>query len=171
MVGSSTPKIVAAPAATPPSKPGRVTVHLLLPGTTFVSDGSPVHASVVIDNKTGRSLVIKNFKCTVDGELRVGFSNTQVPFAPAFTDERCLRQASLKNGISQFDVNVDTSYQSCIERPAGDQAPHAVICPPSGGTPALPAGAYKTTIIWVGAPAGTVFPRPSAIVLRPPVSR
>jgi hypothetical protein len=156
------------PTTTPTVKPGTpLSVHLVLPPGAFVI-GNPIYGAVVFKNLSGMPVKIASNKCIADPGLAVGLTNKRISFNPAFTAEACLTNQWLNPGLTRFKVTIDTTYEGCM--PASSHSSNAaglLPCDLSGNLPDLPPGDYQTKIVWIGAPNGTVYPKPATITLQP----
>jgi hypothetical protein len=124
----------------------------LIVSRTTVSAGAKIPARLVITNRTGRDFTI--YSCLGDATFEIGIGNSAVPFDPISGAIGC--GTVIKTGVNVFPEKIWTSYQGCGGPPY----------PKCGKPPritSLPAGHYRTDVIWVGVPSQ--IPHPDSIVI------
>lgn len=134
------------------SCPGAITV----PGVrvqievseTNVTAGTPLHATIVVDNTTGRTVQL-NDGCGIQAQLAL--TNATYTPAVAFATPACATGERLRPGVTRFPQPVATTYLECIPPSAVAANPdtRAPVCTgPNGETaPPLPAGRYAVVLV------------------------
>jgi hypothetical protein len=159
----STPS--GAPTGSPTPNGAGVVVSLTLTGTT-VGAGTPIKATLVIDNRTGRTIKVG---CGL--KFAVGLTNAQFPFRPAFP-AYCAANQSLPAGRTSYPTTIITTYQGCSEtgRPDGGM-PGCLPGRMGSGDgfttpPPLPKGTYSTAVVINGLPSNLIhMPTPITVTL------
>ena len=154
-----------APTSTPSGGGTGIVVSLELSRTT-VPAGTPIKATLMIDNRTGRTV-----KAGCGVRYDVGISSPQIPFRPVIATY-CAADQSIPAGRTTRPVTIITTYQGCSESGRPDNGMPGCLPGPMGGTsrftnpPPLPKGTYSTAIVIVGPPASLVhLPAPVTVTL------
>jgi hypothetical protein len=151
------------------STPRPIKVHLTLTQTQVVA-GQPIKGTVVITNRTDKSITVKT--CAANGWLAVGLSGQvdSYPFGSLLV--ACPPSIRLAPGANRFPVTVITTYASCVQpQPAGTPWAPVPTCTVSNGRltkPPLPAGRYSTKFHLVGLTGLTQSPNPVVVSLTAP---
>lgn len=151
--GASAPAALA-PRTSTASYDG-ITTTLTLSRTTAPA-GTPIPSILVIVNHTGR--VIAFFSCLGDASLEVGIGDSAIPFNPPSGAIGC--STRLEPGRNAFRESISTDYQGC----------GGTGVPPCGSPPiidTLPAGTYRTSIVWQDVPRSVPHPAPLTFTLTP----
>ena len=134
MAVSTTPQRVPASGAP-------IRARLVL-ATTTVKAGGELHGEVFITNTTAHDIQPPNTAC--NGLVRVGLTNSRVPFSPAWTLIRC-PGIILKPGTTTMPVTIPAFYDRCYQGTPSDGYPRC-ITKAHNEIPALPPGIYFTSL-------------------------
>jgi hypothetical protein len=152
-----------APTSTPSTDGTGIQVSLTLSQTT-VRAGTPIKATLVIDNRTGGTV-----KAGCGVRYDVGIGSAQIPFRPLIATY-CAANQSVANGRTTVPVTIITTYQGCSETGQADgPMPGCLPGPMSSGSrftnpPPLPKGTYQTAVVVIGPPANLLH-LPAAITV------
>jgi len=151
-----------SPPATPtPSRPSAGVLIRVIPDQTTVKAGESIPATVRIENIAGHDVRFSDHAC--DGNIVPGIANDATPMEGAWADVACASWSLPQAGI-EYRAELSTTYSSCATsatRPSGTLP----RCRPGGRMPALPAGHYRTSAVWVGIDAGVAIVDPVKITL------
>jgi hypothetical protein len=143
-------------------KPPPLQLELSLDQST-VKAGQPIKGYMRVTNNTGRRI-------TVDGCLSwfsAGVENKRIPFHPV--TPACLQRFTIGVGVSRYRVKLATTYQSCV--PPAEATKTSPACLAGPRLPPLPAGIYKTKVVFPSnVPKGTRVGHSRAVTLLAPGS-
>ncbi len=114
---------------------------------TTVRAGTPIPATLVVTNRTGRS--VRYSSCRDNGVFGMGVANHHVPQGLASGAVAC--SASMRPGRNIFHETVWTNYESCSPSVPPCRVP-------------LPGGIYHTIVLWPKFAAQV--PRPGSLAIR-----
>lgn len=139
---------------------GRITDRLVL-NSTQVRAGQAIQGTLLVDNP-GSPIDLTRL-ATVEvhpGDARtarltgcrpavaVGLSNRDVTQEPAFAFSCMPRPFLILHGTTRIPVTVITTYLGCQQLGGGGITPGGVACRNGDQPPPLPAGHYRTRVVW-----------------------
>ena len=167
--------ILAAVAVASCGGGGRITDRLVL-DSTQVRAGQAIQGTLLVDN-SGSPIDLTEL-ATIElhpGDTRtarltecrpavaVGLSNRDVTQEPAFAFSCSPLHFSIVHGTTRIPVTVTTTYLGCQQLGDVGITPGGVACRNGDQPPPLPAGRYRTRVVW----SETVpIPAPAAVMVR-----
>lgn len=112
-----------------------------------VPTGTTIHAVVVVVNRTGHSILLRDpHGC--ESAMGVAVTNATVAPGGGFTQVCRSQMFLLATGTSRLPFDVITTYAGCVPtRTARSSKASAPACLPNGGVPNLPIGTYHAVIV------------------------
>jgi hypothetical protein len=125
-----------------------VTDALILDRARAPVGGGPIPGNLIIVNHSGRPITVLNAKGRHGGWVQVGLTNDRIPFNPPAAASSAPK-ITIPEGTNRIPVQVSTRYYECSEHgPGNDRDSPACLGAHHDVVPTLPAGEYRTAVVF-----------------------